>query len=849
MSRLTQNTGFVSHIARTVFLLCTVVLLHGCSSSEGDIGGTGGVNNTPSTGAPSSESAPAALLAPAGSSDAFAEYMTSGLRTFGGLEEESESLEQVLASPFPSARTETALPEADQSTPEFAASDSTAVASTQVSQTNVIVSGVDELDAAKYDGSYLYLANTNRLTIASTPVSGEMQTLADLPLGNGERFGRVQGLYLREHDAGRQVVAVQGISFGFAFGIAELSILPYYGDDEVVIDFVDATDPSSPSATNQLKIDGSLLESRRVGNVLYLVTQYSPRIDGYVVFPGDEETRARNETLLEETEPDDLVPFLELDGVRSPLVDETSCLLPNTEVDAARTPYPTLVSVTAFNLDTLNVDASACMADGVWGTHATPDALYIASPGRSTDPDGYYEETSIHKFSLNDGISYTGSGSVPGSFWGDPAFLMAESNGQLVAITTQPGDEEDRFDHRLTILDEAPNSQLEVVGSIPNEQRPEAIGKPNEQIFSSRILDNRAYVVTFEQIDPVYTIDLSNPADPQIIGELEIPGFSSYLHPVAENLILGVGNNTNVSPEGFVTNDGVNVRLFDVTGAPQLVGELTFGRQWSFSPVSFDYKAFTFLNRDNDMRVAIPITRYGSHATADPKRAPWTDNALHLMTVSDISGSPALTSDGQVTAEDHSTGERYQSGCCNWQSRSFLNGDTIFYLNKNRLFRAPWDNPSTTDNLFINTLFDDGEECFGRERENFNPVFVSLFDRDSGDFLTCRSLTPFPEEPGILEPPVEEEESEGESEDEEKGETTVDDSDGAIASSDELTLLPVEECSDATLTFTPEISGPGSYDLTVEKLGYEVKTLSDIRVQGNSCGLGSSSVNVHLVPE
>ena len=120
---------------------------------------------------------------------------------------------------------------------------------------------------------------------------------------------------------------------------------------------------------------------------------------------------------------------------------------------------------------------------------------------------------------------------------------------------------DDFVDHQLYILRESSTRpELEIVSTLPNDSRPEEIGKPNEALYGVRFLGDVAYAVTFERIDPLYAIDLSIPADPFIAGELEVTGFSDFLHPVTDDLLLGLGR----SAEG-----GIKVELFDVSSIAQ----------------------------------------------------------------------------------------------------------------------------------------------------------------------------------------------------------------------------------------------------------------------------------------
>ena len=142
-------------------------------------------------------------------------------------------------------------------------------------------------------------------------------------------------------------------------------------------------------------------------------------------------------------------------------------------------------------------------------------------------------------------LTNRGSADIEGAVWrgGQADFRMSESAGDLRLLASQFDWTSDDFvDHQLYVLRESATlPELEIVSTLPNNSRPEEIGKPNEALFGVRFLGDTAYAVTFERIDPLYAIDLSDPADPFIAGELEVAGFSEFLHPVSDDLLLGLG--------------------------------------------------------------------------------------------------------------------------------------------------------------------------------------------------------------------------------------------------------------------------------------------------------------------
>ena len=129
---------------------------------------------------------------------------------------------------------------------------------------------------------------------------------------------------------------------------------------------------------------------------------------------------------------------------------------------------------------------------------------------------------------------------------------------------------------------------------------PRKSARPNEGLFGVRFIGDRAFAITFRQIDPFYVLDLANPADPRIAGQLLIPGFSDFLHPVTQNLLLGLGRESN----------NTKVELFDVSvlEQPQSRGRIVLDGWTSYSEAEFERHAFTYLPADSADRFAIPAT-------------------------------------------------------------------------------------------------------------------------------------------------------------------------------------------------------------------------------------------------
>ena len=210
-------------------------------------------------------------------------------------------------------------------------------------------------------------------------------------------------------------------------------------------------------------------------------------------------------------------------------------------------------------------------------------------------------KTIIHKISIDkDNIKYESKGTVPGRLLNQ--FSMDENQDRFRVATTIEHYTEYQGTIRTNavyVLDE----DLEIVGQLENIA-------PDESIFSARFMDDRLYLVTFQQIDPFFVIDLSTD-NPKILGELKIPGFSNYLHPFDEEHIIGIGRDTKETDNGRVQQLGVKIALFNVSDVknPRVADEIIIGDRTTNSESLYNHKAF-FFDKSREI-LSIPISGNG----------------------------------------------------------------------------------------------------------------------------------------------------------------------------------------------------------------------------------------------
>ncbi len=560
---------------------------------------------------------------------------------------------------------------------------------------------VDEFDVVRYDGEHLYLAprrfmhccfildEADGAAPAGGPAQAAIRILATDPASAGATLAAtipleenisVQGMYL----AANKMFALTAEAYYGGYGDAWTNIA-IWAPEHLGYRIYDLTDKSAPVLETEVTMDGVFVESRRIGNLVYIVSRYTPQIPGIIYSPQTDLERTQNETLLANASLDDMLPKITINGVTQTLVDPENCYLDN---DDRVAPYPVITSVTAVPVDNPGAFVNTCYNGEVYGVYVSENALYFPQvigyllPGET--------RTRIHKFELAGlGIGYRGSVDIDGQVWrgGQADFRMSEYNGYLRVLSSEyTMNNTDFIDHRLYILGEVQAAlELEIVSSLPNTAHPEPIGKPNEQLYGVRFLGDRAYAVTFQQIDPLYAFDLANPADPRIAGELEVTGFSDFLHPVSRDLLLGLGRDAG---------GGVKLELFDVSDirAPVSRGAVSVGARNAYSEALYDRHAFTYQADINGVdRLAVPVSQYFDN------NGQWTyELGLHLFEIRNkvTPGQSSLIEAGRILPPA-STDFPYAD-----RSRAFLHDDTVYYVQDENVWAAFWNSPTLVNGPF-----------------------------------------------------------------------------------------------------------------------------------------------------
>lgn len=452
------------------------------------------------------------------------------------------------------------------------------------SQTNVQVEGIDEADVIKTDGSYFYILNrTKNLISIVSAEAGKMGITAEINL-NGSELGSAFEMYLTEN---RLIVLTsewkQGNTVKYLSGSKEeVDEYSYFNTNKNTINTLtyDVTNRVKPVLLSKLSQDGSYVSSRCVGGYVYVFTDYN----NYRYYYSWGGTAAKNEDGEEQKDTaDGRIPCIN----DKPVAPECIyiCDEPNSEE------FLVLTSVKIS--DPKQFADTKTVLSGGEHCYVSNDYIYLGNR-RWQNVKYPYDRTELYRFSYENGvIEQAGQVTVKGTL--NDQFSMDEYNGNLRIVTTV-----NEYDYSVEdvikelddnnddgVVDEKDlenayyyfwwlrpgvsttqsnslyiyNDKLELTGSIEKL----AI---NEHIESARLMGNIGYFVTFRQTDPLFSVDLSDPTNPKVIGTLKIPGFSEYLHPYSENLLLGIGFDAD---EATGRRQGVKLSMFDVSDPANVV--------------------------------------------------------------------------------------------------------------------------------------------------------------------------------------------------------------------------------------------------------------------------------------
>jgi inhibitor of cysteine peptidase len=476
--------------------------------------------------------------------------------------------------------------------------------SSSYSTTNVQVYGVDEADTVKTDGELIFIVSGNSVMIVSAHPEDSMEAIAVIEPSDVLGFEQsevrlsVSGIYLWED---KLVVVADVYEYEEVFDLWAY-LLPTTRSvncQRAIVSVFDLADPSEPLLESSTGVSGSHLATRMIDGIVYMVAQWGIfNVDRNVFIPKVWSQDSREDIRAEQ---------IYYDG-------ETQCsdaFVNLMAVDISDGKHKEMSVVTGY-ASTVYMSLNALyLSYQKWVGDLTQVDDSLAPEDESTT------RTTIHKVEVNGlRMRAVASGEVKG--WLLDQFSMDEKDGMLrVATTTSWSSRE----NNVYIL----GADMSTIGSL------EGLA-PTERIYASRFLGDTLYLVTFRQVDPLFVIDLSVSSKPVVLGELKIPGFSSYLHPVSEGFVLGVGS-----------QDGcVKLSLFDVSSpANPTEADNYVLDSHSWTPVTSDHKALLY----DPVRglLVMPITTYDYTVSYTSQSAAWAFN---------VSAEGGISLWGKIVHED-----------------------------------------------------------------------------------------------------------------------------------------------------------------------------------------------------
>ena len=452
------------------------------------------------------------------------------------------------------------------------------------SKTNIQVKDVDEPDIVKTDGTYLYILSNSKIYIVKAYPAENAKVLSIITF---EDDANVHNFFININR-----LIVFGASYRYPAEFEEKKnkseYFPYYWSiSTTIIDIYDLANKEDPKPLKEIELDGSFFNARMIGDYIYIITSEYTR-NFYYNIDG-------NKTInLPEIRVNDQKRCISLEDIY--YINDTK------KVDS-------MTHIISIDIYGSTIDQKNFLLGSSQNMFVSNNNIYLAC-----QEYGYYnlfweskycceQATIVHKISIDNGeIFYKAKGTVPGYTLNQ--FSMDEHNG-FFRIATQIWDYDSGSNTNLYILDENMNLTSKIEGIAPGER-----------MHSARFIGNKAYLVTFKKVDPFFTLDLSDPYDAKIIGELKIPGYSDYLHPYDENHIIGIGKDT-VEPQeeyswtrDFAWYQGLKIALFDVSDLenPKEISKVIIGDRGTDTPVLYDHKSFLF-DKERELLV-LPVSLY-----------------------------------------------------------------------------------------------------------------------------------------------------------------------------------------------------------------------------------------------
>ena len=526
------------------------------------------------------------------------------------------------------------------------------------STTNIQVAGVDEADTTKNDGQFIYTQSSDYSTgrsyvyiVKADP--GDPRVVSRIALDNNTYLA---GMFLSQDSSKLIIIGSQYRYYILDSKVATevpasgIAIAPYYYSDvQTFLNIYNIVDKTHPTLESNFTLSGSYFNSRMIGDYVYAIVSQSAFVyNDLVVLP-----RVATATSSAEISANQIYYAEEANFTEAPHN------------------YFTFTSFYSLNLkDPSQFTNMTVLMGGASTMYVSLGNMYITYPTWTYDMGSF---TSVYRVSIDNGkLAFQAKGGVPGNVLNQ--YSMDEYKGYFRLATTSW---EDTTQNSIYVM----NMDLNTVGSLQLQN-----AEVRETIQSARFIGDKAYIVTFQQKDPFFVLDMSEPAAPKMAGKLEIPGFSSYLHPYDENHIIGLG----------MENSSVKLSLFDVTNvnSPTEVAKYIVKGDYSYSEAQYDPKAFLFDLSRQLLVIPVQVTTYGvvSGGTAPPTSP--SDRATTIAQVGYWQGAyvfkltvtEGFQLQGGITHQGSASTSTYYYGDYNLNiNRALYIGNTLYTVSNAKL--------------------------------------------------------------------------------------------------------------------------------------------------------------------
>ncbi len=565
-----------------------------------------------------------------------------------------------------------------------AVSQATEGSSTNYSETNVQVKGVDEADFVKTDGKYIFTLSNNYLVIAEAfpAENAEILSKTDLGITPTEIFFEGNNILVFGQDY-KEVSAEENNAIR-----PDSMVYPeYYGKNMTVVLLIDATDKENPEIKRTIEFEGSYLSSRKINeNVFFVINSYpdyylmDSNETGIPLYADSADKGKEMQEIAKCSEIGYLMPvqaesFVTIASLK--MNDFGSEIQKETVVGSAQNLFASkenlFIAQTQYNFDVIPLVTEMVKA-----------ATQIDVPVPESK-----EETIIHKFSLSQGkISYIGQMSAPGTILNQFSMDEFEENFRIATTKGHVSRNGGGTTNNVYVF----GKDLQMKGKIEDLA-------PGEKIYSARFMGNKGYLVTFKKVDPLFVLDLSDAENPKVLGKLKIPGYSDYLHPIDETHLIGIGKDTIEAEEGnFAWYQGIKIAVFDVSDVehPKEMYKEIIGDRGTDSYALNDHKAFLFDKEKNLLVIPVrlaEISEEQKQAYENSQQERWGplygEFVFQGAYVYNLSLENGFELKGRITHEDNDqaakkAGYYYYSGG-NEVKRSLFIENTLYTISNNKI--------------------------------------------------------------------------------------------------------------------------------------------------------------------